>query len=157
MTEFVTQQYRTGMTHLNNVEIFNCSQFDTDRAAIRFDNNIYYDSGSFIEYSAIHHGLGWGMLVRNSHKVRATGNVFFDFSTIGVNVLSVWALQFNENHISKIWEREFSGSDGLLDKRAGLMVCQWDSADVCYDMKIHDNTVAGAPYAGFVVPGHDCG
>ncbi len=42
----------------------------------------------------------------------------------------------------------------LFDPSAGLVGCV--NSD-CLNLRILDNHVSGTSYAGFVVPGHDCG
>ncbi len=51
--------WRFGSTIMDNVEIYNCSQYDTFKAAVRFEAN--FGTWSRISNSAIHHGLGIGM------------------------------------------------------------------------------------------------
>jgi hypothetical protein len=48
-----------GNTIMDSVEIYNCSQNNTLRAAVRFDGN----SGSYssITNSSIHDGAAWGL------------------------------------------------------------------------------------------------
>ena len=45
-----------------------------------------------------------------------------------------------------------------VDKRAGINVCGyiWPK-DTCSNIKIQNNIVAGALYAGFITMGQDCG
>jgi hypothetical protein len=55
---------RIGYLELDNVEIYNCSQIDTFKAALRFENsNKGYSS---VRNSAIHNGYGFGVQVKNS-------------------------------------------------------------------------------------------
>jgi hypothetical protein len=49
---------RNGTTYMDNVEIYNCSQRDTQMAALRFDRS--NRGHSVVSNSAIHHGLGRG-------------------------------------------------------------------------------------------------
>jgi hypothetical protein len=51
--------YRNGSTVMDSVEIYNCSQFDTMKGALRFQSN--GNSYSAISNTAIHHGLGIGV------------------------------------------------------------------------------------------------
>jgi hypothetical protein len=63
--EFFTQRH--GITILDHVEVYNCSQIDTDKAAIRFVGAT--ENWSSITNSAIHNGLGYGV------NIKATKNV----------------------------------------------------------------------------------
>jgi len=58
---------RLGRTFLSNVEIYNCSQYDTHKAALRFEGA----SGaySFVLNSTVHHGLGIGMEVNDCENI----------------------------------------------------------------------------------------
>jgi hypothetical protein len=51
--------YRGGSTILDNVEIYNCSQYDTYNAALRFDGAV--SQWSKVSNTAVHHGNGWGI------------------------------------------------------------------------------------------------
>jgi hypothetical protein len=68
---------RYGSTILDNVEIFNCSQYDTQKAAVRFDGA----SGSYsqISNSTIHHGLGWGVNIESSANIKISKTAIFSF------------------------------------------------------------------------------
>ena len=48
---------------MDSVEIYNCSQFDTFNAALRFDGSWFGNSS--ITNCAIHEGLGWGVHFNN--------------------------------------------------------------------------------------------
>jgi hypothetical protein len=52
---------------LDSVEIWNCSQTDSFKSALRFDNaaTLY----SQVTNSAIHHGNGWGVRVVSSKNI----------------------------------------------------------------------------------------
>ena len=50
---------RYGSTRMDNVEIYNCSQYDTYKAALRFEG--VQATSSIVSNSAIHHGLGVGV------------------------------------------------------------------------------------------------
>ena len=52
-------ELRKGKTVLDHVEIYNCSQYDTYKAALRFEGN--GGDYSIVSNSAIHHGLGMGI------------------------------------------------------------------------------------------------
>jgi hypothetical protein len=58
---------RFGHTILDNVEIFNCSQIDTFKAALRFE--AASGKWSSITNSAIHNGYAWGMNVKTSQNI----------------------------------------------------------------------------------------
>jgi len=46
----------------------------------------------------------------------------------------------------------------LLDKESCVSLCSFNGDDSgCYDVSMTNSIAAGCTYAGFVVPGHDCG
>ena len=59
--------WRYGETHLDNIEAYNCSQYDTWKAALRFDGA--RTRTSYVTNSAFHHGLGKGMQIRKSSNI----------------------------------------------------------------------------------------
>ena len=61
------------------------------------------------------------------------------------------------NVLSTITEREVEADLPILEPRAGISACADGEGLICSNLKIVNNIVAGAPYGGFVVPGHDCG
>ena len=75
---------RTGTTIMDSVEVFNCSQIDTLKAAIRFESASTLPSS--VTNSAIHNGYAWGLHVTGSSNINITNNVFFNFRPIGLGV-----------------------------------------------------------------------
>ena len=60
--------FRYGETVLEYVEIYNCSHRDTERAALRWEDN--YDSYGRAIGVSVHGSLGFGVLVKNSKNVQ---------------------------------------------------------------------------------------
>jgi len=155
--ELTTGIQRIGRTHLDNVEFYNCSQYDTYKSAIRFERHKLNVYGSNVTNCVLHQGLAWGIHVTNSHHINFQNNILFSFSTIGVVASTVYDFTFEHNYIVGIWIRYFSSMDKALDLKAGMMVCSFVENDVCYDLQVNDNVVAGADFTGFMAPGHTCG
>jgi predicted aconitase len=76
----ITAVIRKGNTFMDNVEIYNCSQYDTNKAALRFQGN--GKSWSEVRNSAISNGWGIGAYFENSASVKLTNNVFFAFEKV---------------------------------------------------------------------------
>ena len=76
--------WREGETFMDNVEVYNCSQYDTFRAALRFDGA--KTKKSEVTNSAFHHGLGKGFQIYNSKNIKLKNNVFYDFIQFGGNI-----------------------------------------------------------------------
>jgi len=69
---------------LDSVEIKNCSQRDTYKAALRFDTAATLWSS--VNNSAIHNGFGWGVSVILSENIVFFNNMIFGFTPIGFAV-----------------------------------------------------------------------
>lgn len=70
-------EHRKGQMFLDNVEFKNCSQMDSWKAAIRFENALSLKSS--VSNCAFHHGLSFGAQVVNSANIEFNNNVWFDF------------------------------------------------------------------------------
>ena len=75
---------RYGQTYMDNVELYNMSQIDTFKAALRWENNIAGHSS--ITNCAIHSGFGWGVNVKVSANVLLQHNVIWAHRPIGLAV-----------------------------------------------------------------------
>ena len=73
---------------MDNVEIKNCSQANTFKAAVRFEmsTNVL---GQVVKNSVIHGSLGWGAQVKSSKFVTMQNNVIVGARAIGLNLLSI--------------------------------------------------------------------
>lgn len=77
-------EQRNGHTYLDHVEIYNCSQYDTEKAALRFDGSLLGDS--LISNVSIHHGAGFGIEISNAANVTIKDSSVFDFKKFGINL-----------------------------------------------------------------------
>jgi hypothetical protein len=69
---------------MDNVQIYNCSQYDTWKASIRFEGaKLGY---SRISNSSIHHGLGVAINVVFSENIEFIGNNLYNFMRYGLVV-----------------------------------------------------------------------
>jgi len=94
---------RTGVTIMDNVEIYNCSQRDTYKAALRWENaQMGYSS---ITNCSIHGGLGWGLRAHSSQNLVIDNNVAFGFSTVGMSLSTVSNVTFSNNVVGNIMRR----------------------------------------------------
>ena len=76
---------RNGRTFMDYVEIYNCSQRDTEKTALRFEGAM--GGHSVVSNSAIHTGLGWGVGVFMSANVELKDNFIYKFKPIGVSIM----------------------------------------------------------------------
>jgi hypothetical protein len=101
--------YRHGQLLLDNVEVYNCSQANTAKAAVRFEGAT--GKSSSITNSAIHNGLGWGVAMTSSANIVMRGNVVWGFRPFGVSMLTVSGITFDDNIVANIVEREIPRSE----------------------------------------------
>jgi len=99
---------RSGQTIMHNVEIHNCSQINTMKAAIRFEGA----SGKWSHLSgvSIHNGHGWGMNIEASANIRVDNSILFSFKPIGFAMQTVTNVTVDNNIVAHIYERsDFEG------------------------------------------------
>jgi hypothetical protein len=75
-------EIRVGRTFMDNVEIFNCSQYDTFKAALRFEGAKL--GWSRISNSSIYMGLGLGADIELSNAIEFVNNDFYTFTRYGL-------------------------------------------------------------------------
>jgi hypothetical protein len=88
---------------LRNVEIFNCSQIDTLKSAIRFESAATLHSE--ISNCSVHNGYSWAVNIMGSANVYMNNNVFFNFRPIGVGVMKSRNITFDNNVVANIIDR----------------------------------------------------
>jgi len=147
--------FRYGHTIMDHVEIKNCSQIDTQKAAVRFTGAV--GGYSSVTNSAIHNGHGWGINVEKSQNVHLSNNIIYNFKPVGVAIQTSGNITYDRNILSHVYERVITAMDQYVDPRGGVCICSLLKEDRCTDLVITDNIVAGAAHAGFIAPGHDCG
>ena len=148
---------RQGSTIMDSVEIFNCSQIDTFKAALRFQSASTLQSS--VTNSAIHNGFAWGLYITASANIVIKDNIFFRFRPIGAGIMSSRNIIFDNNVVGGIVDRTtLETGDKLVDKAGGVSVCAYQEGDTqCQNIKVRNNIVGGAVYGGFVTIGHACG
>lgn len=149
---------RFGKTMIDNVEFRNCSQIDTQKAAIRFENA--QGKWSSVTNSAFHHGYGWGINVKSSANLHFANNNIFYFGPVGVSIGGgAKNITFDGNVVAHIQKRTtVEAGDMFQDKEGGFITCTYFSeSDVCSGIQVLNNIVAGTHWTGFTAYGHECG
>lgn len=139
---------------LQNVEIYNASQVDTMKAALRFENAA--NSWSSVVNCSIHNGLGWGVNIKASANIHFENNIVYSFKPIGLSLSKATNVTIKKNFVGHIYERKIDAGVHNLDKRGVYAICSYFE-DQCKDTNVFENIAAGGAYAGFVSRGHDCG
>lgn len=147
---------RYGQTYMDNVEIYNCSQIDTSKAALRWESNAAGNSS--ITNSVVHGSLSWFVNMLASANVVLKNNVMFGARAIGINIQSSKNVTIDGNILGNVQARPtLSTADMAVDKEAGMTICSYNEPDSCTDISVINNIVGGVQYAGFLMFGHDCG
>ena len=97
------------------------------------------------------------MEIYKSENIYMQNNIWFGFRPFGAVWDEVKNITFDGNVIAHVIDRTtFVVMDKIIDKKAGLAVCSLRET-ICSDLSIVNNLIAGTAYAGFIVPGHNCG
>lgn len=135
--------------------MYNCSQKDTYRAAIRIDGAT--GGHSRISNSVTHNGLDWGISIQKSNNVELIDNVFVGYRAVGMNIHKIRNCTITGNFIGDVVGRNLPFIDSTVDKEACVAYSSYFKGAPSYDIIFTDNIAAGCVYAGFVAPGHECG
>jgi len=120
---------RYGQTYMDNVELYNMSQIDTFKAALRWENNIAGHSS--ISNCAIHSGYGWAVNVKVSANVLLKDNVIWAHRPVGVGVDTSQNITIDGNMVGHIVPRTTFKAQKLLDKEGGFVICTYNYPEVC--------------------------
>jgi hypothetical protein len=91
---------RVGRTFIDNVEVYNCSQYDTWKAALRFQGTKL--GFSRVSNSAIYMGLGMGLEIMFANNVEIVNNNFYEFLKYGANIVTSNNITLDGNWIVAI-------------------------------------------------------
>ena len=149
--------WRKGSIIMDQVQVFNCSQKDTYYGSIRFEGHL--GGHSRVSNSAVHNGLGMGVVVLNGNNVELVNNAFVGFRQVGMMLDFVRNCTITGNFIGDVFVRGIQFIDMTIDKEACVAYSSYEKDDgsPSYDITFTDNIAAGCPYAGFIAPGHACG
>lgn len=103
----------------------------------------------------------WAFSAQYSKNVYLDGNAFVGARAIGVGVFASSNITIINNVIGDEGPREefdLGSAANTVDKEACVSVCAYFGPDEkCFNNVVMNNIAAGCNYAGFIVPGHDCG
>jgi hypothetical protein len=144
---------------MDSVEIYNCSQFDTYKAAVRFEGA--EGAWNSISNSALHHGLGIGLVIHSSANVIFANNDVFDFVRFGIDIEVSQNITIDNNWVHGIFSRHLSAMD-IADPVGGILGCAHQDRDKCKAVRITNNVVSTIEFSGvdsfcYSVMGHQCG
>jgi hypothetical protein len=108
--EEADKKMRAGRTFMDNVEIFNCSQYGTYKAAIRFEGAKL--GWSRISNSSLSMGLGIGTNIELSKNIEFIDNDFYTFQRYGLLIQTSENITADGNWVSAIYHRKGNGAKG---------------------------------------------
>lgn len=148
--------WRKGQIEFDNVQVYNCSQRNTYKAAIRFENAI--GGASKVSNSVVHGSRAWSVSVYKSNNVILENSAFVGAKAIGVHMDLVRNVTMDNTFTGDVSKRKIDAGDMFVDKEGCVAICSYmTQGSKCYDLQITDNIAAGCVFGGFVAPGHDCG
>lgn len=138
------------------MEIYNCSQIDTFKAALRWENNP--NGHSSVTNSVIHSGLAWGINVKSSMNILIQHNIIWGFRPIGVGIQSAQNITFDNNIVGHVVDRTTFAGQGIVDYAGAVSVCSYPGGmSGCKNIEITNNIAGSSVYCGFCTHGHNCG
>lgn len=152
----ITGIQRQGILLMDNVEVYNCSQRNTFKSAIRFEAaSLAY---SEIRNSVVHGSLAWGFSAQYSANILVESTSFIGARAVAVNVFSSNNVTINNAIAGDVKKRGELAMQKMVDKEGVFSMCAYFNKkdSDCYDNTITNSLAFGGLYAGFVAPGHDC-
>lgn len=93
-------EYRTGSLIMDNVQVFNCSQKQTYKPAIKFEGA--FRGASKVSNSVFSTGKGMGAIIENSVNIELKDNIFADFIQQGIWVQRSDSITLDGNWVHHI-------------------------------------------------------
>ena len=114
-----------GMIYLKNVEIKRMSQYDTTRAAIRFQKSgsSLKAPGSTVERCSISHSSAWAVAINAAKDITFNENVIYDTYRNAIKVEGVTDFTMTGNLIVKNNPRIWDPSLKLKDHQVAVDLC----------------------------------
>lgn len=124
MTDFfeIDGTWRTGSLIFDNVQVYNCSQADTYKAAIRFESAM--GAYSRVSNSTVHNSMAWSVSVFRSNNVVLTDSYFIGSVSIGVHIDFVKNFTMTRTMTADVMIRVFKGFN-MVDKEACVAICTY--------------------------------
>lgn len=141
---------RTGEIMWDGIGIHDCSQTETEHAALKFINAAKGDK--FVKNSVLARGNGIGIDIATSKKVKLQNNAIFDMVEYGVRATAASDITLEDNILVGVTPNM---------TRPGLLM-EWENVNGGFElidassMTVRNNTAAGTWHSGFRVPGVAC-
>lgn len=112
-----------GQLVMDSVELFNCSQRNTFKAALRFEGA--NANQQIVRHSSIHGSLAWPFHAQSSSNVLLESTTLIGGRQEGIVVLESQNLVLNDLVVSDIRNRPEIEVDHLIDKTACIDICAY--------------------------------
>jgi hypothetical protein len=146
---------RSGQLILDNVEVYNCSQRNTFKSAIRFEG--VNNRSQEVTNSVVWGNLAWAFSAQYSSNINVEDSVFIGARAVGLNIISSEYVTLNNLIVADVRIREEIAAENMEDKESCVSICAYFETDSnCRDISLTNSIAAGCHFAGFVSPGHDC-
>lgn len=140
---------------MDNVEVYNCSQRNTFKSAIRFEAALL--KWSYVRNSVVHGSIAWGLSAQYSRNILVEHSSFIGARAVGVNVITSRNVTLNGIIVGDVRKRLELEMHKMVDKESCVSICAYFGEDGnCQGNTITNSLAFGCVYAGFVAPGHDC-
>lgn len=118
---------RSGHLIMDHVEVYNCSQINTFKSAIRFEgvNNLT----QVVTNSAVHGSLAWSLSAQYSSNIFVENSAFIGARAVGVNVISSQNVTINNIIVGDVIVREDVTGFNMVDKEACIVICGYFEPD----------------------------
>lgn len=142
------RKYRTGNLIMDNAQVFNCSQKQTWKSAVKFHGA--FKGNSKISNSVLNTGKGIGVMIQNSVNVELKDNVIADFVKQGI-----WVRESQNVILDGNWVHHIRGDDNEPDiVNAWPVVGNYEiggitASEANSKMIVKNNVVSGAYQVGF--------
>ncbi len=147
-----------GTVTLKNVEMKRLSQYDTSRAAVRFEQTGTSTDAptSLIHRCSISDSSAWAVAIKQAKGITFTDNVVYKTHRNAFKVEGVTDLVMTGNLFLSNAEREWDASLKLKDHQVAVDLCRGELTRTCNNIKVQNNTIAGGKGVGWLIHAEDC-
>ena len=134
------------------------SQYDTSRAAIRFEQTGVTDTspGSTVERCSISHSSSWALSINKAKNIAFKDNIIYETHRNAIKVEGVIDFTMTGNLILKNNRRHWDPLLMLKDQQFAVDLCSAEAKSNCTNIKVQDNIIAGGEGGCWLIPAGDC-
>ena len=151
-----------GNLKLEGIEIQNCGQRDTRKAAVDLNWVKKIRGTHSVNKCSFNNGQGWALNMEKAEGLSFTNNVIYNARRFGIYLgKNIKGVQINDNLIVGIKERPNYDNVEYFDTLVGIYhddpEGNWHNPEnPDDDIVMKRNSVSGCPWFGYALPGVDC-